>query len=37
MCGLGYWQLDRMVQKQQRLASIAQKQSNGTLSLEEAL
>ena len=36
MCGLGYWQLDRMVQKQQRLASIAQKQSNGTLSLEEA-
>jgi len=37
MCGLGYWQLDRMVQKQQRLASIAQKQSNGTLSLEAAL
>ena len=37
MCGLGYWQLDRMVQKQQRLTSIAQKQSNGTLSLEEAL
>ncbi|WP_394222218.1 SURF1 family protein [Alteromonas gracilis] len=37
MCGLGYWQLDRMVQKQQRLASIAQKQSNGTMSLEEAL
>ena len=37
MCGLGYWQLERMVQKQQRLASIAQKQSNGTLSLEAAL
>ncbi|TKB02643.1 SURF1 family protein [Alteromonas portus] len=37
MCGLGYWQLDRMVQKQQRLASIAQKQNNGTLSLEAAL
>ncbi len=37
MCGLGFWQLDRMVQKQQRLASIAQKERNGTLSLEEAL
>ncbi len=37
MCALGVWQLERMVQKQQRLASIAQKQSNGSLSLIEAL
>ncbi|BFT32005.1 hypothetical protein D210916BOD24_31810 [Alteromonas sp. D210916BOD_24] len=37
MCALGVWQLERMVQKQQRLASIAQKQANGRLSLLEAL
>lgn len=37
MCGLGYWQVERMIQKQQRLASIAQKQSNGSLVLEQAL
>jgi cytochrome oxidase assembly protein ShyY1 len=37
MCALGYWQLERMVQKQQRLASIAQKQGNGSMSLVAAL
>ena len=37
MCALGYWQLERMVQKQQRLASIAQKQGNGSMSLITAL
>ena len=37
MCGLGYWQIERMIQKQHRLASIAQKQSNGSLLLEQAL
>lgn len=37
MCALGYWQLERMVQKQQRLASIAQKQGNGSMSLMAAL
>lgn len=37
MCGLGFWQLERMIQKQQRLASIAQKQSNGSVSLLTAL
>lgn len=37
MCGLGFWQLERMVEKQQRLASIAQKQSNESLSLTDAL
>ena len=37
MCGLGFWQLERMVGKQQRLASIAQKQSNESLSLIDAL
>ena len=37
MCGLGFWQLERMIQKQHRLASIAQKQSNGSVSLLTAL
>ncbi len=37
MCALGLWQLERMGEKQQRLASIAQKQANGRLSLIEAL
>ena len=37
MCALGYWQLERMVYKQQRLASIAQKSANESLSLNEAL
>lgn len=37
MCGLGFWQLERLIQKQHRLASIAQKQSNGSVSLLTAL
>ena len=37
MCALGYWQLERMIYKQQRLASIAQKSANESLSLNEAL
>ena len=37
MCGLGFWQLERMIQKQHRLSSIAQKQSNGSVSLLTAL
>ncbi len=37
MLGLGVWQLDRMNQKQQRLASIAQKKHLGTIPLEELL
>lgn len=37
MCGLGFWQLERMIQKQHRLASIAQKQSNESVSLLTAL
>ncbi len=37
MLGLGVWQLDRMNQKQQRLASIAQKEHLGTIPLQELL
>lgn len=37
MTGLGFWQLDRMHQKQLRLESINQKQSKGSLSLMIAL
>lgn len=37
MCGLGFWQLDRMEQKEQRLASIAQKQSGGLMGLQSAI
>lgn len=37
MCGLGFWQLDRMEQKEQRLASIAQKQSGELMGLQTAL
>ena len=37
MCWLGFWQLDRMAQKQQRLDSITQKQGNESLSLIRAL
>ncbi|GEA09740.1 SURF1 family protein [Alteromonas sp. KUL49] len=37
MCSLGFWQLERMTQKQQRLSSITQKQAKGSLSLIEAL
>ncbi|WP_414829057.1 SURF1 family protein [Alteromonas sp. H39] len=37
MCGLGFWQLDRMEQKEQRLASIAQKQSGGLMGLQTAI
>lgn len=33
MFRLGFWQLDRMHQKEARLASIAQKQTNGPISL----
>ncbi len=36
MCSLGFWQLERMAQKQQRLSSITQKQAKGSLSLIEA-
>lgn len=34
MVSLGFWQLDRMHQKQQRLASIAQKSQQGALNLD---
>jgi len=37
MCYLGFWQLDRMTQKQQRLASITQKQGNDSFDLLHAL
>lgn len=37
MCCLGFWQLDRMEQKEQRLASIAQKQSGGLMGLQTAI
>lgn len=37
MGGLGMWQLDRMNQKEQRLASIAQKQSGGPIGLQTAI
>ena len=37
MCWLGFWQLDRMAQKQQRLDSITQKQGKESLSLIQAL
>ena len=37
MCGLGFWQLDRMEQKQQRIVSITEKQGKGSLSLIDAL
>jgi len=37
MCWLGFWQLDRMEQKQQRLNSITQKQGKESLSLIQAL
>ncbi|MCQ8848623.1 SURF1 family protein [Alteromonas stellipolaris] len=37
MCGLGFWQLDRMAQKQQRIASITEKQGKESLSLIDAL
>ena len=35
MISLGFWQLDRMHQKEQRLASIAQKSSEGSISLSQ--
>ena len=35
MVMLGFWQLDRMHQKEQRLASIAQKSQQGALSLDD--
>jgi len=37
MSGLGFWQLDRMAQKQQRLASITEKQGKESMSLIDAL
>lgn len=35
MVWLGFWQLDRMHQKEQRLASIAQKSEQGSISLDQ--
>ncbi|MCU7553545.1 SURF1 family protein [Alteromonas sp. ASW11-19] len=37
MTGLGFWQLDRMTQKERRLASIAQKHTGEPMSLTHAL
>ncbi|MDO6566834.1 SURF1 family protein [Alteromonas sp. 1_MG-2023] len=37
MCSLGFWQLDRMAQKQQRIASITEKQGKESVSLIDAL
>lgn len=37
MAGLGFWQLDRMAQKERRLASIAQKHTDEPMTLSHAL